>query len=79
MYEEQFRRWQAQGPTAEQRQQVERLAQEVQATRPVVEQVLVLAELRKGSLDRILELSDAEVGLMTLLGLRSEEFRKKRG
>jgi hypothetical protein len=56
---------------------VDGLAQEVEAARPLVGQVLALAaELRGQTLDRMTELSDAEIGLMTLLGLTPAEFKK---
>jgi hypothetical protein len=77
LYGEQFRRWRAAGLSNEQRRIVDRLAKEVAAARPVVIQVLALAaELREQTIDRVTELSDAEVGLMTLLGLTPAEFKK---
>jgi hypothetical protein len=81
LYDEQFRRWRAQGLTPEQAQTVDGFTREVAATRPMVEQVLALAaELREQSIDRIHELTDEELGLMTLLGLSPAEFgRLKRG
>jgi hypothetical protein len=55
---------------------VDGLAQEVEAARPVVEQVVALAaELRGQTIDRATELSDAEIGLMTLLRLTPAEFK----
>jgi hypothetical protein len=77
IYDEQFRRWQMQHLTPQQARTVDGFAYEVAATRPLVAQVLALAaELREQSIDRIRELSDEELGLMTLLGLSPAEFQR---
>ncbi|WP_420594298.1 hypothetical protein [Deinococcus sp.] len=79
IYDEQFRRWRAAGVTPSQERTLRGLAREVAATRPVVQQVLELvAALRTGTIDRIRELSDEELGLMSLLGLTPEEMHKRR-
>ena len=79
LYAEQFRRWRAAGITPSQERTLRGLAREVQASRPLVQQTVELvATLRTGTIDRIQELSDLEVGLMTLLGLTPEEMKKRR-
>ena len=77
LYEEQFRRWRAAGLTPEQAQLVDGFSGEVRRTRPVVAQVLALVDqLREDTIDRITELSDLELGLMTVMGLTPVEFKK---
>lgn len=72
-----FRRWRAAGLTPEQEQIVDGFSHEVEQTRPLVMQVLALAEtLREDTTDRVTELSDLEFGLMTVLGLTPAEFKK---
>jgi hypothetical protein len=79
LYEEQFRRWRAAGLTSEQAQTVDGFSVEVQRTRPVVGQVLALVDqLREDTIDRVTELSDLELGLMTVLGLTPAEFKKRK-
>jgi hypothetical protein len=79
LYEEQFRRWRAAGLTLEQGRMVDGSSAEVGQTRPVVMQVLALVDqLRDDTLDRVMELSDLELGLMTVLGLTPAEFKKRR-
>ncbi len=77
LYDEQFRRWRAAGLSPEQEQIVNGFSAEVQRTRPVVMQVLALVEtLRGDTIDRVTELSDLELGLMTVMGLTPAEFKK---
>jgi hypothetical protein len=77
LYEEQFRRWRAAGLTLEQRRMVDGSSAEVGQTRPVVMQVLALVEtLREDTIDRVTELSDLELGLMTVMGLTPAEFKR---
>jgi hypothetical protein len=79
LYDEQFRRWRAAGLTSEQVQLVDGSSAEVGQTRPVVMQVLALVDqLREDTIDRVTELSDLELGLMTMLGLNPAEFKKRR-
>lgn len=79
VYAEQFRRWHTLALADAQRQEIERLFQEVEAIRPVVRQVQDLTfELRSQTIDRVLELSDAELGLATLLGIRPGDLKKRR-
>lgn len=81
LFAEQLRRWQALDLTAGQRTEIEVLAGEVKAAHTAADGVLALsAELREGTIDRVMELSDMEIGLMTILGMTPAQFKalKKR-
>lgn len=70
MYAKPFRRWRALPLTQAKRETVDRLSQEVEATRPVVGQVLALVEeLRFESAHRRRERSAAEQALAELIGV----------
>lgn len=70
VYAEQFRRWRALPLTPPQRETVDRLSREVEATRPVVRQVLALVEeLRFEIAHRRRERSPAERALAELIGV----------
>ncbi len=77
LYEQQqIRRWRAENPSAAQTTELDRIKKENRELRAVTANVLALApELRKGSIDRILEMSDLEIGLQTLPGARSSGRR----
>ena len=69
IYAEQVRRWRAEGPSATQRRELDRLEQQNRRLRQVTTEVLALAaELRKGTIDRIMAMSDLELGMQALLG-----------
>jgi hypothetical protein len=69
IYDEQIRRWRTQGPSAAQSLELDRLDKQNHQLRQVTMNVLALnLELRKGSIDRITEASDLELGLRALLG-----------
>ena len=69
IYAEQLRRWRDQGPSAAQRRELDRLEEQNRRLRQVTTEVLTLAaELRKGTIDRIMAMSDLELGLQALLG-----------
>jgi hypothetical protein len=69
VYAEQLRRWRDEGPSAAQRQELGRLEEQNRRLRHVTTEVLTLAaELRKGTIDRIMAMSDLELGLQALLG-----------
>ena len=68
-YAEQVRRWRAEGPAATQRRELDRLEEQNRRLRQVTTEVLALAaELRKGTIDRIMAMSDLELGMQALLG-----------
>lgn len=67
VFDEQLRRWGESALTPPQRAEVGRLFEQVAALRGMVEEVLALsAEIRKGTIDRVLAKSDLELGLDAL-------------
>jgi len=72
IFAEQLRRWRDEGPSAAQRQELDRLEEQNRRLRQVTKEALALAaELRKGTIDRIMAVSDLELGLQTLVGTLS--------
>ena len=70
IYAEQIRRWRAEGPSAAQAREPDRLDEQNRRLRQVTEDVLALArELSEGTIDRIMAMSDLELGLRALLGM----------
>ncbi len=69
IYAEQLRRWTRESLSSEETREVERLTAANDRNKEVCEAILALvAELRKGSIDRILEMDDLELGLRVLTG-----------
>ena len=69
IYAEQLRRWQDQAPSAAQRRELNRLDEQNRCLRQATTEVLTLAaELRKGTINRIMATSDLELGLQAMLG-----------
>jgi len=69
LFDEQLRRWERMNPTEEQRTEITRLKQQMAALHQVKTDVLTLAqELKKGTIENVLAMSDAELGLRFLLG-----------
>ena len=67
--EEQLSRWQRGQPTPAEEQEIVRLAAEIERLKPLIAEILTLsAEIRTGAIDRILEMSDLELGLKAMLG-----------
>jgi hypothetical protein len=67
--EEQLRRWWQDHHTPAEEREIGRLAEEIERLKPLLAEILALsAEIRTGTIDRILEISDAELGLKALLG-----------
>ena len=76
LYEQQIRRWRTENPSVAQNSELDRIQKENRELRTATADVLALApELRKDSIDRILEMSDLEIGLQTLLGTPSSARR----
>lgn len=76
LYEQQIRRWRTENPSVAQNSELDRIEKENRELRTATADVLALApELRKDSIDRILEMSDLEIGLQTLLGTPSSARR----
>ena len=73
MYEEQLRRWSAQTLTTSQRREVERLTGQLGRLRAVIDKLLVLMdELKGGTIEKMMAKSDVEVGLDMLTRLARE-------
>jgi hypothetical protein len=67
--EEQLRRWQQDQPAPAEAREIARLATEIERLKPLLAEILALsAEIRTGTIDRIMEMSDLELGLKALLG-----------
>ena len=74
IYTRQIARWRTAKPSAVQAKELDRMEKQNQQLRDVTTDVLALAgELRKGTIDRILGMSDLELGLQTLLRTQSPE------
>ena len=69
IFDEQLSRWRKERLSPNQSQEVERLTRQVEKLRKMCEQLLSLAaELREGTIDRIMEKSDIELALDVLTG-----------
>jgi hypothetical protein len=67
--EEQLRRWRQDRPSPAEVREIARLATEIKRLKPLVTEILTLsAEIRTGTIDRIMGMSDLELGLKALLG-----------
>ena len=78
LFEKQAQRWESQVETDGQRAELEQMRQVLVKLRQVTENVLTLSEeLKRGTLERQLAKSDAELGLEVLL--RGFPTREKRG
>jgi hypothetical protein len=77
LYAEQLRRWQAGSLNLAQRQEVDRLAGQVEQWRSAVAAVLELADdLKDSTIEALLRKSDLEVGLEALLGQEPHRRRQ---
>ncbi len=76
IYDQQISRWRTEKPPADRTRKLDQMEEQNQQLRAVTMEVLALAgELRKGSIDRIMEMSDLELGLQALPGGRSDGRR----
>jgi hypothetical protein len=74
IYTQQISRWRNEKPSAAQARELDRLDEQNQQLRGVTAEVLALAgELRKGTIERVLGMSDLELGLQYLLGRHSPD------
>jgi hypothetical protein len=72
IYAQQIQRWRRENPSTDQTRELERMEEQNRQLRIVTADVLVLArELRKGAINRIIGMSDLEIGLQALLDTRS--------
>ena len=71
IYAQQISRWRTEKPSADQTRELDRMEAQNQQLRAVTADVLALAsELRKGTIERVMNMSDLELGLQALLGSR---------
>ena len=76
IYTRQIARWRTAKPSAVQAKELDRMEKQNQQLRDVTTDVLALAgELRKGTIERVLGMSDLELGLRTVLRTQSPERR----
>ena len=76
IYTRQISRWRTENPSASQMRELDQMEKQNQQLRIVTTDVLALArELRKGTIERVLGMSDLELGLQALLGNRSSGRR----
>ena len=69
IYARQISRWRGEKPSAAQARELDRMDTQNQQLRALTADVLALAsELRKGTIERVLGMSDLELGLRHLLG-----------
>ena len=69
IYTRQISRWRTEKPSASQVRELDRMEKHNQQLREATANVLTLArELRKGTIERVLGMSDLELGLQALLG-----------
>jgi len=72
IYTQQIRRWRNEKSSSAQARELNRMDEQNQQLREVTADVLALAgELRKRTIERVLEMSDLELGLQYLLGRKS--------
>ena len=71
LYARQIGRWRTETPSTDQTHELDRMEEQNRRLRAVTVDVLALArELRKGTIERVLGMSDAELGLRALLAGR---------
>jgi hypothetical protein len=76
IYTRQISRWRNEKPSAAQSRELDRMDEQNQQLRGVTAEILALArELRKGTIERVLGMSDLELGLQYLLGRQSSDRR----
>ena len=71
IYAQQISRWRTGKPSTDQTRELDRMEAQNQQLRAATADVLALAaELRKGTIERVMGMSDLELGLQALLGSR---------
>ena len=71
IYAQQISRWRTEKPSADQTRELDRMEAQNQQLHAATADVLALAsELRKGTIERVMGMSDLELGLQALLGSR---------
>ena len=76
IYTQQIGRWRTEKPSASQARELDRMEKQNHQLRGVTADVLALArELRKGTIERVLGMSDLELGIQALLANRTSGSR----
>ena len=76
IYTQQISRWRTEKPSPSQTRELDRMKAQNQQLRAVTADVLALAsELRKGAIERVMDMTDLEFGLHALLGTRPLDRR----
>ena len=76
IYAQQISRWRTEKPLEDQARELDRMEAQNGHLQAVTEDVLALAgELRKGTIERVMDMSDVELGLQALLGDRRSHRR----
>ncbi len=76
IYAQQISRWRTEKPSADQTRELDRMEAQNGHLRPATADILALAsELRKGTIERVMGMSDVELGLQALLGTRLPSLR----
>lgn len=71
IYTQQISRWRTEKPSPSQTRELNRMAAQNQQLQAVTADVLALAaELRKDTIERVMEMTDFELGLQALLGIQ---------
>lgn len=69
VYDEQITRWRKENLTEEQRREIERLAGQMTKYRKMCEDIIAVSEeIKKGTINRILEMSEEELAMAVLTG-----------
>ncbi|MEQ8190254.1 MAG: hypothetical protein ABRQ39_19965 [Candidatus Eremiobacterota bacterium] len=69
VYDEQIARWKKEKLTKEQSQEIERLTGQMIKYRKMCEEIIAVSEeIKKGTINRILEMSDEEVAIAVMMG-----------
>ena len=69
VYDEQLSRWKKEKPTDKQSKEIERLTSQMLKYRKMCEEIIAVSEeIKKGTINRILEMSDEEVAIAVLTG-----------
>ncbi len=75
VYDEQLARWKKEKLTEEQSQEIERLTGQMLKYRKMCEDIIAVSEeIKKGTINRILEMSDEEVAIAVLTGKLKRPF-----
>ena len=76
IYAQQISRWRTEKPSADQTRELDRMEAQNGHLRATTADVFALAsELRKGTIERVMGMSDVELGLQALLGSRLPDRR----